>query len=84
VPGCYRARIRDRAAAHKGLSMQFVPLVIAAGIGFWVYSDAKRLDGNGIHVPPFSPGIWGLLVFLVAIVFGIWYLVARPKAIAGT
>jgi hypothetical protein len=62
--------------------MEIVGLLIAAGLGFWAYSDAKNLDRRAIRVGSFSPAAWGWLVALVAIVFGILYLVQRPKAIA--
>ena len=62
--------------------MAFVGLAIAAGLGVWAYSDAKTLRSRGIAVGSMSPAAWGWLVFLVAIVFGILYLVQRPKAIA--
>jgi zinc-ribbon domain len=59
-----------------------VGLVIAAGLGFWAYTDAKQLGQRGVRVMNLSPAAWGWLVFLIAIVFGILYLVNRPKAIA--
>jgi len=60
----------------------FVGLVIAGGLGYWTYRDAKALDDRGVRVLNWSPKAWGWLVFLVAIVFGILYLVNRPKAVA--
>jgi hypothetical protein len=62
--------------------MAFVGIAIAAGLGVWAYSDAKTLRSRGITVGSMSPAAWGWLVFLIAIVFGILYLVQRPKAIA--
>jgi hypothetical protein len=59
-----------------------VALVIAGGLGFWTYSDARGLDQRGIRVLKWSPAAWGWLVFLFALLFGILYLVNRPKAIA--
>ena len=59
-----------------------VGLVIAGGLGVWTYLDAKALDQRGVRVRSWSPVAWGWLVFLVAIVFGILYLVSRPKAVA--
>jgi hypothetical protein len=59
-----------------------VGLVIAGGLGIWTYKDAKALDQRGIRVLRWSPAAWGWLVFLVALVFGILYLVNRPRAIA--
>lgn len=59
-----------------------VGLVLAGGLGIWTYLDAKALDRRGVRVRGWSPVAWGWLVFLVAIVFGILYLVSRPKAIA--
>src|SRR5262245_15601321 len=64
------------------MSLLFVVL-IAAGLGFWVYSDARNLDRRGIRVREWPPAPWGWLVFLCSLVFGILYLVNRPKAIAG-
>jgi hypothetical protein len=60
-----------------------LPLVIATGFGVWTYTDAKALDQRGIRVLKWSPAAWGWLVFLFALVFGILYLVNRPKAISG-
>jgi hypothetical protein len=59
-----------------------VGLVIAGGLGVWTYTDAKSLDQRGIRVLNWSPAAWGWLVFLLALVFGILYLVNRSKAIA--
>ncbi|MFA5885669.1 MAG: zinc-ribbon domain-containing protein [Acidimicrobiia bacterium] len=59
-----------------------VGLVIAGGLGVWTYIDAKALDQRGVRVLNWSPRAWGWLVFLVALVFGILYLVNRSKAIA--
>jgi hypothetical protein len=60
-----------------------IAIVIAGAIAFWVYSDARNLDHRGIRVLKWSPVAWGWLVFLFALLFGILYLVNRPKAIAG-
>jgi hypothetical protein len=59
-----------------------VAIVIAGGLGFWTYSDAKGLDQRGIRVLKWSPAAWGWLVFLFALLFGILYLVNRGRAIA--
>jgi len=59
-----------------------VGLVIAGALGVWTYTDAKALDRRGVRVLNWSPKAWGWLVFLVALVFGILYLVNRSKAIA--
>ena len=59
-----------------------VAIVIAGGLGLWTYSDAKGLDQRGIRVLRWAPAVWGWLVFLFALLFGILYLVSRPKAIA--
>ena len=59
-----------------------VAIVVAGALGFWVYSDARKLDRRGIRVLKWSPVAWGWLVFLFALVFGILYLVNRSKAIA--
>lgn len=61
--------------------MSVFPYLIALALGYWAYSDAKRLALRGTAVRPFSPVGWGICVGLVAIVFGIWYLIARPKAL---
>jgi hypothetical protein len=59
-----------------------VAIVIAGGLGYWTYSDAKGLDQRGIRVLNWSPAAWGWLVFLFALLFGILYLVNRARAIA--
>jgi len=59
-----------------------VAIIIAGGLGVWTYADAKRLDQRGIRVLRWSPVVWGWLVFLFALLFGILYLVNRRKAIA--
>jgi zinc-ribbon domain len=59
-----------------------IAIVVAGALGFWVYSDAKRLDQQGVRVLKWSPVAWGWLVFLFALLFGILYLVNRSKAIA--
>ena len=59
-----------------------VAIVIAGGLGYWTYSDARGLDHRGIRVLKWSPAAWGWLVFLFALLFGILYLVNRPRAIA--
>jgi len=64
--------------------MQFIGLFIAAGLGLWAWSDAKNLERRSIRVGSFSPVAWGWLVALLAIVFGIMYLVQRPKAVANS
>ena len=61
--------------------MSYVGLLIAAGLGVWTYNDAKKLRDRNIVVGSMPPVAWGILVFLVAIVFGILYLVLRPRAI---
>ena len=60
----------------------FVGLVIAGGLGYWTYRDARTLDERGIRVLNWSPKAWGWLVFLVALVFGILYLICRSRAVA--
>ena len=60
-----------------------VILIIAAGLGFWAYTDAKRLDQRGIRVLNWPPAPWGWLVFLSGMVFGVVYLINRRKAIVG-
>jgi hypothetical protein len=59
-----------------------VAIVVAGALGFWVYSDARKLDRRGIRVLKWSPVAWGWLVFLFALLFGILYLVNRSKTIA--
>jgi hypothetical protein len=44
-------------------------LAIAAAIGFWVATDAKKRGMNGV--------LWGVAVFLVCIVFLPIYLIVR-------
>ena len=59
-----------------------VAIIIAGGLGVWTYVDAKGLDQRGIRVLKWSPVVWGWVVFLFALLFGILYLVNRRKAIA--
>jgi hypothetical protein len=61
--------------------MSYVGLLLAAGLGIWTYLDANKLRGRGIVVGSIPAAAWGILVFLIAIVFGILYLVLRPRAI---
>jgi len=61
--------------------MSYVGLLLAAGLGIWTYLDAKKLRDRGIVVGSIPAPAWGILVFLIAIVFGILYLVLRPRAI---
>jgi hypothetical protein len=65
-----------------GVLSLLVGVVIAGALGVWVYSDARTLERQGIRVFNWSPAAWGWLVFLFALLFGILYLVNRPKAIA--
>ena len=69
------------AGCHNGAVMSYVGLLIAAGLGVWVYLDAKKLRDRNITVASMPPALWGVLVFLIAIVFGILYLIMRPRAI---
>ena len=69
-------------SARRLLVVEILGLLIALGFGVWAYADAKRLQGQGIRVGSFSPAGWGWAVGLLAIVFGIMYLVQRPKALA--
>ena len=62
--------------------MEFIGFFIAIGLGLWAWSDAKNLQRRSIRVGSLPPGAWGWLVALFAIIFGIMYLVMRPKAIA--
>jgi hypothetical protein len=62
------------------MSSEFVGALIAAGLGFWAYTDAKRLRQRGVKVGKFSPLAWGFGVALLAIVFGILYLRQRGRA----
>ncbi len=62
--------------------MSYLGLLVAAGLGIWAYRDAKTLRSRGITVGSMPPAAWGWLVFLIAIIFGILYLVQRRKAIA--
>lgn len=55
---------------------------IAAALGIWAYSDAKSLEASGIRVGSMSPSGWGWGVALLAIVFGVLYLVQRSQAIS--
>lgn len=62
-------------------AVSYVGILIAAGLGIWVYLDAKRLRDRDIVVGSIPAAAWGVLVFLIAIVFGILYLILRPRAI---
>lgn len=57
-----------------------VPLMVAALLGFVVWRDAQLLEARGVRVGRFSPATWGVGTFLLAIVFGLWYLVLRAGA----
>jgi hypothetical protein len=48
---------------------QLIGLIIAAAIGFWVYKDANTRGMNGI--------LWGILTFLICIIFLPIYLIIR-------
>jgi len=61
--------------------MSYVGLLLAAGLGVWTYLDAKKLRDRDIVVGSIPAAAWGILVFLIAIVFGILYLILRPRAI---
>ncbi|HEY6316791.1 MAG TPA: hypothetical protein VI462_02760 [Acidimicrobiia bacterium] len=61
--------------------MSYLGLLIAIGLGVWTYLDAKKLQARNITVGSIPPPAWGILVCLVAIVFGILYLILRPRAI---
>jgi hypothetical protein len=61
--------------------MMLVPLMIAAVLGFIVWRDAQLLEARGVRVGRFSPATWGVGTFLLAIVFGVWYLVLRAGAV---
>jgi hypothetical protein len=60
----------------------FLGFLMACALGFWAYLDAKRFETAGVRVGPFSAVAWGWAVMLFALIFGIWYLVARPRAVA--
>jgi len=61
--------------------MSYIGLLLAAGLGIWTYLDAKKLQDRQVVVGSIPPAAWGILVFLIAIVFGILYLFLRPRAI---
>ena len=63
------------------MSSTFVGALIAVGLGVWAYSDAKALGRRGVKVGNFSPPVWGVGVALLAIVFGVLYLVQRGRAV---
>jgi hypothetical protein len=63
------------------MSTQLVGALIAAGLGLWAYSDAKRLGQRGVKVGNFSPVAWGFGVALFAILFGVLYLRQRGRAV---
>lgn len=48
---------------------QLIGVIIAAAIAFWVYKDAETRGMNGI--------LWGILTFLLCIVFLPVYLIIR-------
>jgi hypothetical protein len=59
---------------NGGLSMiwNLVGILIAAAIGFWVYKDARERGMNGV--------LWGILTFLICIIFlPIYLLIRKPK-----
>ena len=69
------------ASRGQNDAMSYVPLLLAAALGVWTYYDAKKLKDRNIVVGSIPPVAWGILVFLIAIVFGILYLILRPRAI---
>lgn len=52
-----------------------IGILIAAAIGFWVYKDANERGMNGI--------LWGILTFLLCIVFLTIYLLTRKPKTGG-
>jgi hypothetical protein len=56
-------------------------LVLASGLGFWAYRDAKSLQGRGIQVRWMPPAGWGWAVMLFALLFGPLYLLQRFLAL---
>ena len=56
--------------------------LVAVGLGYWAYSDARRLQGRGVKVGRFSPLVWGFCVGLVVILFGVLYLRQRSRALS--
>ena len=48
---------------------QVIGLIIAAAIAFWVYRDAESRGMSGI--------LWGILTFLLCIIFLPVYLIIR-------
>jgi hypothetical protein len=58
-----------------------VALMLAAGFGFIVWRDAELLQTRGVRVGSLSPAAWGIGTFFFAVVFGVLYLVLRPRAI---
>lgn len=53
--------------------MEFIGLLIAAAVGFWVYSDAAaRGKSSGVAC------LWGIGTFLLLIVFLPLWLFVRP------
>jgi len=63
------------------MSSQLVGALLAVGLGFWAYSDARSLQQRGVKVGRFSPRAWGFGVALVAIFFGVLYLRQRSRAV---
>jgi hypothetical protein len=61
---------------NGGAGYQIIGFVIAAAIGFWVYTDAKKR-------PPMNAVLWGIGTFAICIVFLPLYLIMRkPVATA--
>ena len=63
------------------MSSELIGALIALGLGFWAYTDAKALERRGIRVGSFSPLFWGVSVALIAVLFGVLYLRQRSRAI---
>jgi hypothetical protein len=63
------------------VTSQLLGALIAVGLGYWAYSDAKKLQQRGIRVGSFSPPVWGFGVALVAVLFGVLYLRQRSRAV---
>jgi hypothetical protein len=58
-----------------------VGIILAAGLAYVIYNDARKLAGQGVRVAGMSPVAWFWLSFLILIVGGPLYLIKRSGAI---
>ena len=58
-----------------------IALILAAGLAYIIFNDARQLATRGVRVAGMAPVAWFWLAFLILIVGGPLYLIKRPAAI---